>query len=49
MLFLPILPFVRTHQDSPLVLGDNEVSAVPGLVFANLGLLVLLRDWFGLI
>jgi hypothetical protein len=49
MLFLSILPFVRTHQGGPLVLGDNEVFAVLGLVFANLGLLLLLQEWFGLI
>jgi hypothetical protein len=49
LLLLSILPFLQTHRGGPLVLGDNEVFAVTGLIFANLGLLILLQEWFGLV
>jgi hypothetical protein len=45
---LSLLPFMHTPLNGPLVLGDYEVFIVIGLIFFNLGLLVLLQEWFGL-
>ncbi|HEY7063092.1 MAG TPA: hypothetical protein VII06_16555 [Chloroflexota bacterium] len=49
LVLLSLLPFMHAEQNGPLVLGDYEVFVVIGLVFLNLGLLVLLQEWFGLV
>ncbi|HZR97586.1 MAG TPA: hypothetical protein VFE37_02705 [Chloroflexota bacterium] len=49
LVILSLVPFMRTEQNGPLVLGDYEIFIVIGLVFFNLGLLVLLQEWFGLV
>ncbi len=49
LVILAILPFIRAATNGPLVLSDYEVFAVTGVIFIDLGLLVLLQEWFGLV